>query len=254
MDGVLWRGNEALPGLIELFDFCKQNELPFILATNNSRKTQSDYVHKLAHLGVDGIQQHHIITSGTATADYLQMNYPAGTRLYVVGGDGLKQILAQAGFDLIEEGQAELVVVGIDFDMTYNRMRNAALQIRAGARFIGTNPDASFPSPSGLVPGAGSFLALLQTATDVKPLVIGKPEAAMFESALRMLGTQPHETLMLGDRIGTDITGAQAMGIRTALLLTGVETQETLANSPIQPDMVFDGLPELLAAWKPIKV
>ena len=247
MDGVLWRGVEPLPGLIPFFDFLREQNLPFILATNNSRKTQDDYIHKLAGLGVADIQQHNIITSGTATASYLQTQYPAGTKLYVIGGDGLKQILVHAGFVLVEE-DAEVVVCGIDFDLTYNKMRTATLLIRGGSAFVGTNPDSSFPSPAGLVPGAGSILAMLESASEVSPTIIGKPAQAMFESALRMLGTDPSETLMIGDRIGTDIQGAQAVGIQTALVYTGVETEASVQKSEIQPDYIFAGLPELIEA------
>lgn len=247
MDGVLWRGIQPLPGMNALFDYFRREKTAFALATNNSRKTPDDYIHKLAGMGVRGIARHHIVTSGTATASYLRQTYPAGTRLFVVGGDGLKQILVQAGFALVEE-DAEVVVCGIDFDLTYSKMRTATLQIRCGARFIGTNPDSSFPSPAGLVPGAGSILALIEAAADTAPTIIGKPERGMFESVLRQLGTQPGETLMIGDRIGTDIQGAQALGFKTALVMTGVETAESLQASAIQPDYVFAGLPELLAA------
>ncbi len=247
MDGVLWRGMQPLPGMNALFDYFRREKTAFALATNNSRKTPDDYIHKLAGMGVHGIARHHIITSGTATASYLQREYPAGARLFVVGGDGLKQILVQAGFALVEE-DAQAVVCGIDFDLTYSKMRTATLQIRRGASFIGTNPDSSFPSPAGLAPGAGSILALLEAAADTAPIIIGKPERSMFESALRQLGAQPAETLMIGDRIGTDIQGAQAVGMRTALVMTGVETESSLKASAIQPDCVFEGLPALLAA------
>jgi 4-nitrophenyl phosphatase len=245
MDGVLWRGMQPLPGLIPFFDYLRSTNLPFVLATNNSRKTPDDYIHKLAGLGVQNIEKHHIVTSGTATASYLQTQYPAGTKIYAVGGDGFKQILVQAGFVLVEE-DAEVVVCGIDFDLTYNKMRTATLHIRAGADFVGTNPDSSFPSPAGLVPGAGSILALIESASDVSPRIIGKPERGMFDSALRTLGTDPAETLMIGDRIGTDIIGAQALGIQTALVLTGVETEASVAASDVQPTIVLAGLPELI--------
>lgn len=245
MDGVLWRGVQPLPGLISFFDTVRDLNLPFILATNNSRKTQADYIHKLASMGVQDIQPENIVTSGTATASYLQMKYPSGTKLYVVGGDGLKQMLVQAGFVLVED-DAEVVVAGIDFELTYNKMRTATLLIRSGTPFVGTNPDSSFPSPAGLVPGAGSILALIEAASGVTPTIIGKPEKAMFESALRSLGTSPSETLMIGDRIGTDIQGAQAVGIQTALVLTGVETEASIQASDIQPDVVYAGLPDLI--------
>lgn len=247
MDGVLWRGPAALPGLADFFALLFARGLGFALATNNSRNTPADYVSKLAGMGVAGIQERHIITSGTATVSQLQAQYPAGTGIYVVGGDGLKQMLVQAGFTLVEK-DAELVVCGIDFDLSYNKVKTATLLIRQGARFIGTNPDPSFPSPEGLVPGAGSILALVEAASGQAATIIGKPQRGMFEAALRRLGAKADETLMIGDRIGTDIAGAQRLGIMTALVMTGVENEASLAASDIQPDFVFAGLPELTAA------
>ncbi|MCY3780726.1 MAG: HAD-IIA family hydrolase [Chloroflexi bacterium] len=247
MDGVLWRGSQALPGMTDFFDFLFKRRMKFVLATNNSRNTPTDYVNKLAALGVAGIEPRHIVTSGTATVSALQSQYPAGASVYVVGGDGLKQLLINAGFELVER-DAELVVCGIDFDLTYNKVKTATLLIRAGARFIGTNPDSSFPSPEGLVPGAGSILALIESASGQKPTIIGKPERGMFDAALRQLGARAEETLMIGDRIGTDIAGAGSLGIKTALVMTGVETEASLRDSDIQPDAVFAGLPELLEA------
>ena len=247
MDGVLWRGSQPLPGLLDLFSLLFEREIDFALATNNSRNTPLDYVGKLAGMGVAGIKPRHIVTSGTATVNALRAEYPAGARVYVVGGDGLKQMLVKAGFELDENG-AEIVVCGIDFDLTYNKVKTATLLVRQGARFIGTNPDPSFPSPEGLVPGAGSILALVASASGQAPTIIGKPEPGMFQAALRQLGTGPGETLMIGDRIGTDIAGAQALGIATALVMTGVEDEASLAASEIKPDYVFPGLPELTAA------
>lgn len=249
MDGVLWRGPQKLPGMNDLFAYMFGAGIDFVLATNNSRSTPLDYCQKLAAMDVCGIEQSHIVTSGTATAEYLKRAYPAGTGIFVIGGDGLKQILVNSGFMLAEKN-AEVVVCGVDFDLTYNRLESASLLIRAGADFIGTNPDTSFPSPAGLVPGAGSILALLAAATDRKPLVIGKPERGMFEAALRQLGTAPAQTLMIGDRIETDIAGAQALGMPTALVMTGVETSNSLRDSAVQPDLVFAGLPELIDAWR----
>ncbi len=247
MDGVLWRGSQALPGMRDFFDLLFERELDFVLATNNSSRTQGDYVDKLASMGVAGVQPRHIVTSGTATVSYLGTRYPVGTRMHVLGGAGLKRMLSEAGFKLVDVC-AEAVVCGIDFDLTYEKARTATLLIRAGARFIGTNPDPSFPAPEGLVPGAGSIIALIEAATGQSPTIIGKPERGMFDAALGQLDACPEETLMIGDRIGTDIAGAQALGIKTALVMTGVETAESLGQSEVQPDMVFAGLPELIEA------
>ncbi|GAB4519439.1 MAG: HAD-IIA family hydrolase [Anaerolineae bacterium] len=251
MDGVLWRGNESLPGLIELFEWLHEAGVPYALATNNSSRTPADYVTKLARLGVPDVPERSIVTSGTATAAYLQTRYMPGTRVLVVGMEGLRQMIADAGFDVEEDDSApvDVVVAGVDFELTYARLKQATLLIRGGADFVGTNPDKTFPAPEGLVPGAGSIIAALQAATDVTPVMIGKPGEPMFRTALDVLGTAPANTLMIGDRVDTDIAGAQAVGMQTALVFTGVTTPESLTSSATWPDVAYEGLPELLKAW-----
>ncbi|NWG16338.1 MAG: HAD-IIA family hydrolase [Chloroflexi bacterium] len=249
MDGVLWRGSQPLPGLAAFFDFLRGVGIPIMLATNNSSQTPYTYLQKLTGMGVNGVAEDQIITSGTATADYLQAAYPPGTPVHVLGGDGLKQIIRQAGFPSGQD-EARVVVAGVDFDLTYAKLKHACALVRAGADFIGTNADATFPLPDGLAPGAGSILAAMATATGRQPTVIGKPGAPMFEMAMRRMGTAPENTLMIGDRLNTDIEGARRAGLKAALLLTGVTTREELAASPIQPDGVYNGLPDLMAAWQ----
>ncbi len=249
MDGVLWRGDVPLPGLVEFFDLLRARGIPFALATNNSAKAPVEYVAKLARMGVLNVLPEQVITSGTATISYMQTRYPPGTRVYVLGGDGLRALLTDAGYAVSEDG-ADVVMVGFAPNLTYERLKKATLLIRSGADFIGTNPDPSIPTPEGLAPGAGSIVAAVQTATDCQPVIVGKPHPPMFEAALRLLGTRPDETLMIGDRLTTDIEGAQQVGLRTALVLTGVTTCEELAASAVQPDGVYDDLPALLDAWQ----
>jgi 4-nitrophenyl phosphatase len=179
----------------------------------------------------------------------MQTRYSPGTRVYVLGGDGLRTILTDAGYDVSEDG-ADVVMVGFAPNLTYERLKKASLLIRAGADFIGTNPDPSIPTPEGLAPGAGSIVAAVQTATDCQPVIIGKPHPPMFEAALRFLGTSPAETLMIGDRLTTDIEGAQQVGLRTTLVLSGVTTREELATSSTRPDEVYEDLAALVMAWQ----
>jgi len=247
MDGVLWRGDEPLPGLAPFFDFLRAESIPFVLATNNSTKTVDTYVQKLAHLGVQATPEN-IVTSAVAAADYLRRTHIDGLRVHVLGGPGLHETMRAAGFSLVA-ADADVVVVGLDPDLTYQKLAQAMQLIRGGARFIGTNGDRTFPLPDRLVPGAGSILAALQACTDQKPLIIGKPEKPMFEIALDRLGTPAGRTLMVGDRLDTDILGGQQAGLRTALLLTGVTTPEALATGSVRPDCVFDDLKALHAAW-----
>jgi 4-nitrophenyl phosphatase len=247
MDGVLWRGDELLPGVTRWFALLQQQQIPFVLATNNSAKTPADYVHKLERLSIGGVTERQIITSGTTTVDYLQRHYARGTAVHVLGGDGLRALVAGAGFTLADS--AHVVVVGIDTHLTYDKLKRAALLLRAGADFIGTNDDRSIPTPEGLAPGAGSILAALRAATDREPLVMGKPHAPMFETALTLLGCPPERTLMIGDRLDTDIAGAHAAGLQTALVLTGVATRADVAASRVQPDNVYVDLAAMTTAF-----
>jgi 4-nitrophenyl phosphatase len=247
MDGVLWRGDEVLPGIAQFFAFLQRHRIAFSLATNNSTKTVDAYVQRLNSIGVPAESQN-VITSAVATADYVRRHYPPTTPVYVIGGEGIHHTLAEQGYPEDPE-QARLVIVGMDTTLTYEKLKIATLRIRAGAQFIGTNGDLTFPLPEGLVPGNGSTLAALQAATGVAPLVIGKPEKAMYEVALQRLGASPDQTLMVGDRLETDIVGAQRAGLQTALVLTGITTAEQARDSEIQADGIFDSLPGLGTAW-----
>lgn len=248
LDGVVWRGEEVLPDAAEFFLFLQRQGIGFALATNNSTKTVQMYVDRLRRIGIPA-EPEHVITSAVATADYLSQRYAPGTPVYIIGGDGIREALLERGFR--EDPQtAELVVVGMDPALTYQKLKIATLRIRAGARFIGTNGDRTFPLPEGIGPGNGSILAAIETATDTAPLVIGKPATAMFEVALRRLGTDPQQTLMIGDRLETDILGGQNAGLKTAVLLTGVTTAEQAAQSAIRADAVFESLAALFRAWQ----
>jgi 4-nitrophenyl phosphatase len=253
MDGVLWRGETPLPGLDDLFQWLNERDIPYALATNNSSRTPENYVDKLARMGIADVPARCIVTSATATAAYLRAHYPDGIRVHVFGMDGLRQMLQSAGLQLTAPGgePAEVVVAGIDFDLTYEALKQAALAIRAGADFIGTNPDKTFPTPDGLIPGTGSMLAALETATDRTPTIIGKPETPMFEAALAITGTRAENTLMIGDRLGTDILGGKQAGMKTALLFTGVTTPDDLIRDAdtVWPDVAYEGLPDLVRAW-----
>lgn len=248
MDGVLWRATTLLPGVGEFFAFLQQHDINYAFATNNSTKTVDAYVEKLAGFGITA-EPHQIITSAVATSDYINQNYDASdTSVYVVGETGIRQGLADFGFKEDSEN-ARLVVVGMDSQVTYEKMKIATLLIRRGATFIGTNGDRSFPIPGGLAPGAGSLLAAIEAATDVTPLVIGKPETTMYEIAMHRICAIPEQTLMIGDRLETDILGGQRAELTTALMLTGVTSPEQAQTSDIQADDVFDSLVELTSAW-----
>jgi len=248
MDGVLYRGTERLPGTAEFLAFLRQRQIDFMLATNNATRTPQQFVEKLAGMGI-AVEPDEILTSSLSTASYLADIAPRGTRVFVVGQEGLRTALHQAGFELVEE-EAEFVVAGMDFEICYPRLADATLQIRAGARFIGTNPDRTFPSERGILPGAGSLLAFLEAATGVSPTIVGKPEKAMMDQAMGQLGATPSTAAVLGDRLETDILAGQRAGMTTLLVLTGITTRQMLDESEIRPDLVFDDVVHLHAAWK----
>ncbi len=244
MDGVLYRGRAAIPGAGDFIESLRARGIGFVLATNNSTRTPQQYVDKLAGMGVT-VYPHEVLTSALATADYLRGVAPPGARVFIVGQDGLRAALQEAGFTLVEEG-AEYVIVGMDDAVCYDRLAEATLQIRAGAQFIGTNPDKTFPSERGIVPGNGASLAFLEAATGVAPTVIGKPERAMIEQALARLGAEAATTAIIGDRLETDILAGRRNGLHTILVLSGITDREMLAESDVQPDWVFESVAGLV--------
>jgi 4-nitrophenyl phosphatase len=248
MDGVLYRGREAIAGAGDLIGFLRRQRIGFMLATNNATRTPPQFVDKLAGMDVQ-VYPHEVMTSSLATASYLARIAPSGADVFVVGMDGLRTALEEAGFRLVEDG-AHYVVAGMDFTVCYERLAQASLQIRAGARFIGTNPDLTFPSEQGILPGAGSLLAFLEAASGVKPVIIGKPETAMLEQVLACLDAQPASTAILGDRLETDILAGRRAGMHTILVLSGVTDEAILSGSEVQPDLVFDDVAHLHNAWK----
>jgi 4-nitrophenyl phosphatase len=249
MDGVLYRGQTVLPGVREMLDFCAHHAIRTACITNNATRTQQQYAAKLDGLGLP-IPGENVLTSALATNHYLRQHYPHGTRVCALGMDGLLEALFGDGYFVSDTEAPELVVQGADFELTYAKLQVGCLALRAGARFVATNPDRTFPSEEGLLPGAGSQVAMLQAASGVEPLFVGKPQPTMFRVALEMLDSPPDAVLMVGDRLDTDIAGARSAGIASVLALTGVTRREEVADSPHQPDLVVEDMRELLAAWQ----
>lgn len=245
MDGVLWHGDRPVPGLVEFFEVLRNRNIRFMLATNNASKTPEQFQQKLAGMGVT-VETTEILTSAQATAFYLKTIAP-GARVFVIGEDGLKSALEEMGFSLCIDG-ADYVLCGMDRTLSWEKLAQATLNINAGAIFIGTNGDTTFPTERGMVHGNGAILAALQTATGVKPIVIGKPEPIMYQQAMARLGVSIDETVALGDRLETDILGAKRAGIAGILVLTGVTTREELEASDYKPEWVFENLRQLTAA------
>jgi len=248
MDGVLMRGSAPLPGVPKLFSVLRQRSISVVIASNNSTPTIDQLLERINAAGASA-EPKEILTSSQATAEYLQSQMPGGGRVFVVGEAGLLAAVADAGYQIAEDHRAvEAVVVGMCRGLTWEMLVQATLAIRAGARFIGTNPDPTFPSEIGIVPGAGAILAALEAASETAPVIIGKPEPHLFRAALARLGTQPDETAVVGDRLETDILGGLNVGLTTILVLTGVTTSDDLSQSKIMPDWTFDDLDSLSRA------
>ncbi len=243
MDGVLWQGDTPMTGLHQFFDVLKQRQIKFVLATNNNTQTPEGFVQKADKLGVEVLPDQ-VVTASVATVHYLCSKYPPGSRIYVVGEAALKGLVSGAGF-IVADTDVRAVVVTMDRRVTYEMLKRATLLIRAGADFIGPNPDTSYPTPEGIVPGGGAILAAVAAASDCQPLIIGKPEGWMFRICLERMQLGVEETASLGDRLETDIAGGQRIGMKTILVYSGVTKEADLKSNPIQPTWVFSGIAEL---------
>jgi 4-nitrophenyl phosphatase len=244
LDGVLWRGSQPIGDLPAIFARIARLGLRVMLLTNNATRLVADVQEKLAGYGVS-VTPEQIVTSAQAAAFLLRQHLPVGSKVYVVGEEGLRVPVEQAGF-VVSEDDAAAVVAGLDRTLTYEKVRKASLLIRGGALFVGSNPDRTFPAPEGLVPGAGAVLAAIEAASGVSPLIAGKPQPALFQVALERIRVPAAETLMVGDRLDTDILGGQLAGCQTALVLTGVSTLEEASRWSPPPDHIAATLSDLL--------
>jgi 4-nitrophenyl phosphatase len=231
MDGVLWKADAPIGDLPAIFSRIRERGLKYVFATNNGTKTPEEYKQKLGELGVE-IDSAQMVTSAMGVAFMLAKKFPKGTRIFVIGEEGVRAALKEKGFEIlnVENAQrAEVFVMGIDRNITFQKMMEATLLVRAGIPFYATNTDKTFPTPRGEIPGAGAWISVIVTATGVEPIVAGKPFPYLMELSLEKLGTTKAETLVVGDRLETDIAAGQAIGCPTALVLSGV-SQRSEAN------------------------
>lgn len=244
MDGVLWRESSPIGDLPSIFGKIDRLGLNYVLATNNATRTPRQYVEKLSSFGVR-IKEEKIINSAMAVAHLLHKQHPQGGPVYIFGENGLVEALKEEGFH--HSGVNCLAVIAsMDRMISFKKMRIATLLIRSGIPFYGTNPDRTYPTPEGLIPGAGSIIGALEIATDVHPIIAGKPNPTLYEFAMERLGTTPGETLVVGDRLETDILGGQRLGCPTALVLSGIATtDETYKHQP-PVDIIVPALADLV--------
>ena len=248
MDGVIYRGEQALPGAVKLVPALRSAGISFIFLTNNATLTSADFAKKLSRMGIS-VPPEMILTSAGATAIYLQKNYPDGGGVNVLGEAGLIDYISSMPRFRLDGWQPDFVVAGLDYDFDYNALQRACSAIRRGAHFIATNADATLPVEGGeLWPGAGSIVAAIETCSGVNATVIGKPNTYMAETALEFLRLPAEEVLCVGDRLETDILFGARAGIPTALVLTGVSNQDDIENAPARPTYIFADLPDLMRA------
>ncbi|MEO5886457.1 MAG: HAD-IIA family hydrolase, partial [Anaerolineales bacterium] len=248
MDGVLWKADAPIGDLAEIFARIQARGLKYVFATNNGTKTPEQYARRLADFGVN-VEPWQVVTSALGVAHMLAQKYPPGTKVFMIGEDGVRQALNEKGFEILaveDAPNAQVVVMGLDRGIDFSKMLEATLLVRRGVPFYATNPDKTFPTPRGEIPGAGAWISVITTATDVEPIYAGKPYPYMMELSLAMLGTTKEETLVVGDRLETDIAAGQAMGCATALVLSGVATRAQAGAWLPKMDIIVDNLSTLI--------
>lgn len=251
MDGVIYLDKTPRPGSADFLARLRQSGMPYLFLTNNTTRTPEQYAALLDEMGLDPqATPEQFITAAQVTALWLCRNFPPESSVFVIGESALRTVLARKGFVLVGGAAAkvDVVVVSMDRAINYEKLKSAALAIRGGALFVGTNPDVTHPTPQGLFPGTGSILAAVEAASGARPVVMGKPNRPSFEAALRRLGQPAASTIMIGDRLETDIAGGKEAGLLTGLVLGGASSEDDLAQSPVEPDFVFQDM-EHLVRW-----
>jgi 4-nitrophenyl phosphatase len=250
LDGVVYLGNEPVPKARETLEVLEAAGKKLYYLTNNSTKTRKEFQEKLSRMGIQ-VQERQIITSASATAQYLRKRAP-GAAVYIIGEQGLVSEFQSAGFQVVTQEAAALsvsyVVVGMDRGFTYQKLATALTALVRGAKFIATNPDPTLPTEHGILPGAGSMVAALSTASRCEPtIVIGKPNPFMVNLIMRETQVPPQKTVIIGDRYITDIKAGINAQINTILVKTGTgirEMKEIPPEGPA-PDLILESIAEI---------
>ena len=251
LDGVIYRGEELQPTAAETIETLRYQGRKVYFLTNNSTQSRRDYAGKLTRLGIPA-NPDDVMTSAYATALYLTEHGGSNPRAYVIGESGIRDELEEAGIAIaagVNSHNVGFVVVGLDREFTYQKLFDAQQAVFNGAEFVATNRDPTYPLEGGkLSPGGGSMVAAIQTATGVEPRVIGKPATYSLEKVMALAGSTPEETIIVGDRLDTDVWVGRKAGVHTVLVLTGVTSEEEAENAPpeMKPDRIIHSLAELL--------
>lgn len=242
LDGTVYRGDTPIAPAFEALHQIRASGIPAVFMTNNSTKSRSEFAEKLTRMGFEtGPEQ--VVNTAYATARHLAQHFEQGSSVYVVGAAALSRDIEEAGFTLSSH-KPDIVVVGLDRQLTYDKLRIAVRSILAGAHFIATNPDKLIPDGPELDPGAGTIVAAVESATRAvtTPILIGKPESHMPLIALDILGSRPDRTVAVGDQIFTDVAAGQRAGMFSVLVETGVPIH---AFDEVIPDRVISSLLEI---------
>jgi NagD protein len=245
MDGVLVRGRQPISGAQEFIARLVESATPFLVLTNNPLYTPRDLQHRLSSEGLE-VPEKNLFTSAMATAQFLSQQRPNGTA-FVIGESGLTHALHQVGYTL-SAAKPEYVVLGETHAYNLEQVTQAIRLVAGGARFIATNPDPTGPSEDGLIPACGAMAALIERAAGVRPYYVGKPNPLMMRRALNHLGAHSENTIMVGDRMDTDVVAGMEAGMETILVLSGVTRAEDVERFPYRPTRV---LPSVAAIQVP---
>jgi len=243
MDGVLYHGNNVLPGAVDFTRWLEKENKSFLFLTNSGERTPRELREKLHRLGID-VGESHLYTSALATAQFLASQHPNGSA-YVIGNSGLTNALYEAGYSM-NDIDPDYVIVSETPEFNFSRMCRAIKLVRAGAKLIGTNPDITGPVEGGdIVPATGALIAPIELATGAKPYFVGKPNPLMMRHALNFLGVHSENAVMVGDRMDTDVIAGVQSGLETILVLSGVSTLADLKRYPYQPTRVLGSVSEI---------
>ena len=242
MDGVIYHGNQILPGVPEFVEWLQKNDKKYLFLTNSSSKTPRELREKMLRLGLD-IGEDHFYTSALATAQFLSSQKKNGT-VYVIGDAGVYNALYNAGFS-VNDSNPDYVVVSETDNYNYASLQKAVELVAGGAKLIGTNPDLSDPAERGIIPATGSLIAPVELTTGSKAYFIGKPNPLMMRTALKILKSQREDTVIVGDRMETDIISGMESEITTCLVLSGVTSREDLNKFAFCPNYVLDGVGDI---------
>lgn len=246
LDGTLYIGEDPLPGATETVALLRDAGARLVFVTNNPLRLPADYVRKLRRLGFD-VADGDVVSSTDVLVAYLRTHH-ADARLFAIAEPLVIQLLVSSGFRMTADpDQTDVVVVSWDRGFHYDKLRLGFLAVRAGARIVATNPDPYCPTPDGGLPDCGAILAALEAATGRRAdAVVGKPSARMAAAAMERLGSSPEDTLVVGDRLETDVRMARSAGLASALVLTGVTAVPPSPLEPMRPDFVIGSVRDLV--------